>query len=83
MVWSKTYPHILGRWHKKCHNLAVMRIDVQFSGENSRSRRKMRGFHSGCGENGTQNGRALEVAMVVGASIVMITFVGLLLRALA
>ena len=79
---SKTYPHVLVRWHKKCNISIVMRIDVQFSGENGRSRQKMRGFHAGCGENGAQGGRALEVAMAVGASIVMITFVGLLLRAL-
>jgi hypothetical protein len=42
----------------------------------------MRGFHADCGENGAQGRRALEVAMAVGASIVIITFVGLLLRAL-
>tara|TARA_B100001146_G_C15778540_1_gene263138 strand:- start:101 stop:283 length:183 start_codon:yes stop_codon:yes gene_type:complete len=59
-----------------------MRIDVQFSGENTHSRQKMRGFHAGSGKNGAQGVRTLEVAMAVGASIVMITFVGLLLRAL-
>ena len=59
-----------------------MRIDIQFSGENSRSRRRMRGFHAVCGESEPKNGRTLEVVMSIGATVVMIAFIGLLLKAL-
>jgi len=59
-----------------------MRIDIQFSGENSGSRRRMRGFHAVCGQSELKKGRTLEVVMSIGATVVMIAFIGLLLKAL-
>ena len=63
-------------------NIATMKIDVQFSGESSGSRRRMRGFHAACGESEPQKGRILEVVMSIGATVAMIVFIGLLLKAL-
>ena len=63
-------------------NVDTMRIDVQFSGENSKSRRGMRGFHAVCGESEPQKGRVLETVMSIGATVAMIAFIGLLIKAL-
>jgi hypothetical protein len=60
-----------------------MRIDVQFSGQNSRPQQIVRDFHAPCGESEPQGERNMEVFMTIGASVVMIIFVGLLLKALA
>jgi len=63
-------------------DFVTVRIDVQFSRENSRSRHRMRGFHAECGEFEPKRGRALEAVMSIGATVVMIAFIGLLLKAL-
>ena len=61
---------------------AIMRIDVQFSGKKGQPKRTMRDFHAPCVDSETRGKLDLEVIMTVGASIVMITFIGLLLRTL-
>ena len=83
MTQSKTYPHIYWIWHQICARQAIMRIDVQFSGEKGQLKQGMRDFHAPCVGSEPREKRSLEVVMAVGASIVIITFVGLLLKALA
>jgi len=59
-----------------------MRIDVQFSGKKGQQKQKMRDFYASCVGSDLREERRLEAVMAVGASIVMIAFVGLLLKAL-
>jgi len=60
-----------------------MRIDVQFSAQNTSSGQIVRDFRAPCGESKPHEERSMEVFMAIGASMVMIIFVGLLLKALA
>ena len=43
----------------------------------------MRGFHAECGDFEPKRGHALEAVMSIGATVVMIAFIGLLLKALS
>mgnify|MGYP000871813866 FL=1 len=83
MTQSKTYPHIYWIWHQICARQAIMRIDVQFSGEKGQLKQGMRDFHAPCVGSEPREKQGLGMVMALGASIVMITFVGLLLKALA
>ena len=60
-----------------------MRIDAQFSAGKGQHKQTERGLHASCVGSEPREDHRFEVIMAAGASIVMIIFVGLLLKALA